>query len=125
MENANLRAQLEGVERILWQHQREIRGLRWLLVNWGGEKEVESGFTVSTEHSLSGERTDSQEGVQAVTRYLHAESSHDRVMARTPPVTALAHDPVMKGDRSRRERVGLKGMDEVLDKLRAAGAKRP
>jgi hypothetical protein len=32
---------------------------------------------------------------------------------------ALSIEQVIEGDRARRERVGLKGMDEVLDKLRA------
>lgn len=237
-EVASLRAQLDGVERVVRRREREIRGLRWLVVNWGGEKKEELGFTAFTEHRPSGETTESQDEVQAAVRYLRAESEsgygtgsasanqsrlshssayssvypaesvsegsgsevgiaqrfgpgpsarasedqaldaipertvigvddaaeseaerrwkkderrasralkrlssstdqsagHEKVVAQPPPATAtaLAHGPVMsieqvmEGDRSRRERVGLKGMDEVLDKLRAAaGAKRP
>jgi hypothetical protein len=32
----------------------------------------------------------------------------------------MSIEQVIESDRARRERVGLKGMDEVLDKLRAA-----
>lgn len=237
-EIASLRAQLEGVERVVRRREREIRGLRWLVVNWGGEKKEELGFTAFTEHRPSGETTEAQDEVQAAVSYLRAESEsgygtgsasanqsrlshssayssvypaesvsegsgsevgitqrfgpgpsarasedqaldaipertvigaddaaeseaerrwkkderrasralkrlssstdqsagHEKVVAQSPPATAtaLSHGPVMsieqvmEGDRSRRERVGLKGMDEVLDKLRAAaGAKRP
>lgn len=85
---------------------------------------MESGFTVSTEHRLSSETIKSQEEVQAVVCTLHAESNHNKALAQTPPATALAPDPVMKGDHSHREHIVLKGMDKVLDKLRAVGAKR-
>lgn len=243
-ENASLRAQLDSVERVVKRREREIRGLRWLVVNWGGEKKEEFGFTAFTERRPSGETTESpatesQEEVQAAVRYLRAESesgygtgsasgsqsrlSHssayssvypaesvsdgsgselgvtqrfgpgpsarasedqaldaipertvvggedaaqteeelrwkkderrasralkrlsastasdipgggsDKVVAQASHANNLAHGPAMSiqqvinGDRTRRERVGLKGMDEVLDKLRAAaGAKRP
>lgn len=235
-EIASLRAQLDNVERVVRRREREIRGLRWLVVNWGGEKKEEFGFAAFTERRPSGEINESQEEVQAAVSYLRAESEsgygsgsasanqsrlshssayssvypaesvsegsgseigitprfgpgpsarasedqaldaipertviggedpaeteaerrwkkderrasralkrlststdqsagHDKVVAQTPPATALAQSPVMSieqvmdGDRSRRERIGLKGMDEVLDKLRAAaGAKRP
>jgi hypothetical protein len=224
------------VERVVRRREREIRGLRWLVVNWGGEKKEEFGFTAFTERRPSGEINESQEEVQAAVRYLRAESEsgygtgsasanqsrlshssayssvypaesvsegsgsevgitqrfgpgpsarasedqaldaipertvigvedaaetdaerrwkkderrasralkrlststdqsagHEKVVTQTPPATTLPHSPVvsieqvMEGDRSRRERVGLKGMDEVLDKLRAAaGARRP
>lgn len=235
----SLRAQLETTERVVRRREREIRGLRWLVVNWGGEKKEEFGFTAFTEHRPSGETTESHEEVQAAVRYLRAESesgygsgsvsgsqsrlSHssayssvypaesvsdgsgsevgitqrfgpgpsarasedqaldaipertvvggedaadaeaerrwkderrasralkrlsastasdpssgglDKVMAQqashantSPNGHAMSIEQVMDGDRARRERVGLKGMDEVLDKLRAAaGAKRP
>jgi len=235
-EVASLRSQLESVERVVRRREREIRGLRWLVVNWGGEKKEEFGFTAFTENRPSGETTESQEEVQAAVQYLRAEtesgygsgsasanqsrlshssayssvypaesvsegsgsevgiaqrfgpgpsarasedqaldaipertvigsedatetdaerrwkkderrasralkrlsastdtsSGHEKVVAQTPPATPLLHGParsieqVIEGDRARRERVGLKGMDEVLDKLRAAaGAKRP
>ena len=237
-EVASLRAQLDTVERVVRRREREIRGLRWLVVNWGGEKKEEFGFTAFTERRPSGETTESQEEVQAAVRYLRAESEsgygsgsasasanqsrlshssayssvypaesvsegsgsevgiaqrfgpgpsarasedqaldaipertvvgsenpaeteaerrwkkderrasralkrlsastdtsggHDKVVAQTPPPTAvlsqgptMSIEQVIQGDRARRERVGLKGMDEVLDKLRAAaGAKR-
>ena len=245
-EIASLRAQLDSVERVVKRREREIRGLRWLVVNWGGEKKEEFGFTAFTERRPSGETTesrvesratDSQEEVQAAVRYLRAESesgygsgsvsasqsrlSHssayssvypaesvsdgsgselgttqrfgpgpsarasedqaldaipertviggedaaqteelrwkkderrasralkrlsastasdvsggsDKVVAQASQAKNLSHGPAMsiqqviEGDRTCRERVGLKGMDEVLDKLRAAaGAKRP
>jgi len=73
-EVASLRAQLEGVERVVRRREREIRGLRWLVVNWGGEKKEELGFTAFTEHRPSGETTESQDEVQAAVRYLRAES---------------------------------------------------
>jgi hypothetical protein len=231
------------VERVVKRREREIRGLRWLVVNWGGEKKEEFGFNAFTERRPSGEcgeTTESQEEVQAAVRYLRAESesgygsgsvsgsqsrlSHssayssvypaesvsdgsgselgiaqrfgpgpsarasedqaldaiperavvggedaaqteadlrwkkderrasralkrlssstasdiagggglDKVVAQPSQASNLSQGPamsieqVMEGDRSRRERIGLKGMDEVLDKLRAAaGAKRP
>ena len=53
-------------------------------------------------------------------------SGLDEVMPQGTPANNLGHgrthsiDQVMQGDRARCERIGLKGMDEVLDKLRAA-----
>jgi hypothetical protein len=239
-EIASLRTQLDTVERVARRREREIRGLRWLVVNWGGEKKEELGFTAFTERRPSGEGeiTESQEEVQEAVRYLRAESEsgygsgsasanqsrlshssayssvypaesvsegsgsevgiaqrfgpgpsarasedqaldaipertvagsedsveteaerrwkkderrasralkrlssstsssdpsggHEKVVVQAPPASTLSHGPTMsieqviQGDRARRERVGLKGMDEVLDKLRAAaGAKR-
>jgi predicted phosphohydrolase len=38
---------------------------------------------------------------------------------------AMSIEQVIEDDRARRERVGLKGMDEVLDKLRAAAGVAP
>lgn len=238
-EIASLRGQLDNVERVVRRREREIRGLRWLVVNWSGEKKEEFGFTAFTERRPSAEITESQEEVQAAVRYLRAESesgygsgsvsgsqsrlSHssayssvypaesisdgsgsevgtaqrfgpgpsarasedqaldaipertviggedsaegeaerrwkeerrasralkrlsasttpdlsggglDKVVAQAlqtnntvPHGPAMSIEQVIEGDRARRERVGLKGMDEVLDKLRAAaGAKRP
>ncbi|KAH9034924.1 hypothetical protein EDB84DRAFT_1561294 [Lactarius hengduanensis] len=238
-EIASLRGQLDNVERVVRRREREIRGLRWLVVNWSGEKKEEFGFTAFTERRPSAETTESQEEVQAAVRYLRAESesgygsgsvsgsqsrlshssayssvypaesisdgsgsevgtaqrfgpgpsaraSEDQALDAIPERTAIGgedsaegeaerrwkeerrasralkrlsastaadlsgggldkvvaqalqtnntvpHGPAMsieqviEGDRARRERVGLKGMDEVLDKLRAAaGAKRP
>ena len=52
-------------------------------------------------------------------------SGRDEVASQGTVTNNLAHgrapsiDQVIEGDRARRERVGLKGMDEVLDKLRA------
>jgi len=238
-EIASLRGQLDTVERVVRRREREIRGLRWLVINWGGEKKEEFGFTAFTERRPSGETTESQEEVQAAVQYLRAESesgygsgsasgsqsrmshssayssvypaesvsdgsgsevgitqrfgpgpsaraSEDQALDAIPERTVVggedavdaeaerrwkderrasralkrlsastaselsgggldkvvaqalqtnntpSHGPAMsieqviEGDRARRERVGLKGMDEVLDKLRAAaGAKRP
>ncbi|KAI9431850.1 hypothetical protein H4582DRAFT_2084304 [Lactarius indigo] len=239
-EIASLRGQLETVERVVRRREHEIRGMRWLVVNWSGEKKEEFGFTAFTEPRPSAETTESQE-VQAAVRYLRAESesgygpgsasgsqsrlSHssayssvypaesvsdgsgsevgiaqrfgpgpsarasedqaldavpertvveaedsteaeaeaerrwkeegrasralkrlsastapdlsggglDKVVAEAlqtnnnpPHGPAMSIEQVIQGDRARRERVGLKGMDEVLDKLRAAaGAKCP
>lgn len=236
-ENADLRAeimslrtQLENADRLARRREREIRGLRWLVINWGGDKK-ELGFSATTERRPGGDTTESQEEVQAAVRYLRAESesgygsgsasgshsrlshssayssvypaesvsdgsgseaciaqrfgpgpsaraseehaldaiperavvgsedtadeeerrrkrderrasralkrlssstmsdSHggglDEVVPQGTVTTNLAHgrtmsiEQVMESDRARRERVGLKGMDEVLDKLRA------
>lgn len=52
-------------------------------------------------------------------------SGTDEVVSQTILTNNLAHgrtmsiEQVIEHDRARRERVGLKGMDEVLDKLRA------
>ena len=62
------------MDRVVKRREREIRGLRWLVVNWGGEKKEEFGFTAFTERRPSGEITESQEEVQAAVRYLRAES---------------------------------------------------
>jgi hypothetical protein len=49
----------------------------------------------------------------------------DEVVPQGTATTNLAHgrtmsiEQVIESDRARRERIGLKGMDEVLDKLRA------
>ena len=231
-ENASLREQLENADRQARRREQEIRGLRWLVINWGGDKKDTLGFTTTTERRPSGDNAESQEEVQAAVRYLRAESesgygsgsasaSHSRLShsstyssvypaesvsdgsnsevgiaqrfgpgpsARASEDNALdaipertvaggedtaaaeaerrqkrderrasralkrfsasttsdttgsgldevvsqgmltnnpAHgrtqsiDQVIEGDRARRERVGLKGMDEVLDKLRA------
>ncbi len=224
------------MERVVRRREREIRGLRWLVINWGGEKKEDLGSTASAEHRPSGEIAESQGEVQAAVRYLRAESepgcgsssvsgsrmSHssayssvypaesvsdgsgsevgitqrfgpgpsarasedqsldaipertvvggedaveteeerrrkqderrasralkrlsaptvsdppssglDEPMAQAPQTNNLAQghamsiEQVIEDDRVRRERVGLRGMDEVLDKLRAAaGAKR-
>jgi len=54
-----------------------------------------------------------------------AGSSLDDVVSQGMATNNLTHgrapsiDQVIDGDRARRERIGLKGMDEVLDKLRA------
>ena len=210
--------------------------MRWLVINWNGDKKETLGFTATTEPRPCGDATESQEEVQAAVRYLRAESesgygsgsvsgshsrmshssayssvypaesisdgsgselsiapripfgpgpsarasedqaldaipertvvggedaaaeaaeaerrrkkderrasralkrlsastmseSHgsglDEVVSQTILTNGLAHgramsiEQVIEGDRSRRERVGLKGMDEVLDKLRA------
>jgi len=240
-EIASLRAQLENADRLARRREREIRGLRWLVINWGEtDKKDTLGFAATTERRPSGDAntTESQEEVQAAVRYLRAESesgygsgstsgshkrmslssayssvypaesvsdgsgseagiaqrslfglgpsaraSEDQALDAIPERTALgdedaqtttaerrrkqderderlasralrrlsasmtsdssgsgldevvsqgmvqnnlAHgramsiEQVIEGDRARRERVGLKGMDEVLDKLRAA-----
>jgi len=241
-EIASLRAQLDNADRLARRREREIRGLRWLVINWGGEKKETLGFaTTTTERHPSEDTTESQEEVQAAVRYLRAESesgygsgssasgSHSRVshssayssvypaesvsdgsgsevgVAQRIPygpgpsarasedqaldaipersavgdedtaaaeaerrrkkeerrasralkrlsasamsdstgsgvdevvtqavlTTNLAHgramsiEQVIEGDRVRRERVGLKGMDEVLDKLRAVAGVDP
>lgn len=233
-EVASLRAQLENAERLARRREQEIRGLRWLVINWGGDKKDTVGFTSTSERRPSGDNVESQEEVQAAVRYLRAESesgygsgsasashsrlSHsstyssvypaesvsdgsnsevgsalrfgpgpsarasedhaldaipertvaggedtaaaeaerrqkrderrasralkrlssstisdattgsglDEVVTQGMLTTNVAHgrtmsiDQVIEGDRARRERIGLKGMDEVLDKLRAA-----
>lgn len=240
-EIASLRAQLDNADRLARRREREIRGLRWLVINWGGEKKETLGFaTTTTERHPSEDTTESQEEVQAAVRYLRAESesgygsgsasgshsrmSHssayssvypaesvsdgsgsevgiaqripygpgpsarasedqaldaipersavgdedtaaaeaerrrkkeerrasrvlkrlsasamsdstgsglDEVVPQAILTTNLAHgramsiEQVIEGDRARRERVGLKGMDEVLDKLRAVAGVDP
>jgi hypothetical protein len=232
-EIASLRGQLENADRLARRREQEIRGLRWLVINWGGDKKDTLGFTSTTERRPSGDNAESQEEVQAAVRYLRAESesgygsgsasashsrlshsstyssvypaesvsdgsnsevgtalrfgpgpsaraSEDHALDAIPERTVagsedtaaaeaerrqkrderrasralkrlssstisdavtgsgldevvsqgmltnnLAHgrtmsiDQVIDGDRARRERIGLKGMDEVLDKLRA------
>ena len=229
-----MREQLENADRLARRREQEIRGLRWLVINWGGDKKDTLGFTTTTttERRPSGDNAESQEEVQAAVRYLRAESesgygsgsasashsrmSHsstyssvypaesvsdgsssevgiaqrfgpgpsarasedhaldaiperavagsedtaaaeaerrrkrderrasralkrlssstisdatggglDEVVPQVTPTDNLSHgrtlsiDQVIEGDRARRERIGLKGMDEVLDKLRA------
>jgi hypothetical protein len=228
-----MREQLENADRLARRREQEIRGLRWLVINWGGDKKDTLGFTSTTERRPSGDNAESQEEVQAAVRYLRAESesgygsgsasashsrlshsstyssvypaesvsdgsnsevgtaqrfgpgpsaraSEDHALDAIPERTVMggedtaaaeaerrrkrderrasralkrlssstisdaatgsgldevvsqgmltnnvAHgrtmsiDQVMEGDRARRERIGLKGMDEVLDKLRA------
>jgi hypothetical protein len=234
----SLRAQLENADRLARRREREIRGLRWLVINWGGDKKDTLGVTVTTERRPSGDTTESQEEVQAAVRYLRAESesgygsgsasgshsrmshssayssvypaesvsdgsgseagiaqrfgpgpsaraSEDHALDAIPERTAVGGDDpaaaeaerrrkrdercasralkrlssstmsdshgsgldevvsqgmttnnlthgrtmsieqVMESDRARRERVGLKGMDEVLDKLRAVAGVDP
>jgi hypothetical protein len=234
----SLRAQLENADRLARRREREIRGLRWLVINWGGDKKDTLGFTATTEPRPSGDTTESQEEVQAAVRYLRAESesgygsgsasgshsrmshssayssvypaesvsdgsgseagiaqrfgpgpsaraSEDHALDAIPERTAVGGDDpaaaeaehrrkrdercasralkrlssstmsdshgsgldevvsqgmatnnlthgrtmsieqVMESDRARRERVGLKGMDEVLDKLRAVAGVDP
>jgi hypothetical protein len=233
-EIANLRAQVENADRLARRREREIRGLRWLVINWNGDKKETFGFTATAEPRPTGDTTESQEEVQAAVRYLRAESesgygsgsasashsrmshsstyssvypaesvsdgsgsevgmapripfglgpsaraSEDQALDAIPERTvvggedaaaeeaaeaerrrkkderrasralkrlsastmseshgsgvdeavpqtiltahnrALSIEQVIEGDRARRERVGLKGMDEVLDKLRA------
>jgi hypothetical protein len=235
-EIASLREQLENADRLARRREQEIRGLRWLVINWGGDKKDTLGFTAATETTTterrpSGDNAGPQEEVQAAVRYLRAESesgygsgsasashsrmshsstyssvypaesvsdgsssevgiaqrfgpgpsaraSEDHALDAIPERTVvggedtaaaeaqrrrkrderrasralkrlsasdatgsgldevvsqgmltdnhnLAHgrtlriDQVIDGDRARRERIGLKGMDEVLDKLRA------
>jgi hypothetical protein len=231
-EMASLREQLENADRLARRREQEIRGLRWLVINWGGDKKDTLGFTTTTttERRPSGDNAEPQEEVQAAVRYLRAESesgygsgsasasysrmSHsstyssvypaesvsdgsssevgiaqrfgpgpsarasedhaldaipertvagsedtaaaeaerrrkrderrasralkrlssstisdatgaDEVVPQVTPTDNLGHgrtlsiDQVIEGDRARRERIGLKGMDEVLDKLRA------
>jgi hypothetical protein len=232
-EIASLREQLENADRLARRREQEIRGLRWLVINWGGDKKDTLNFTTTTERRPSGDNAEPQEEVQAAVRYLRAESesgygsgsasathsrmSHsstyssvypaesvsdgsnsevgiaqrsgpgrsarasedhaldaiperavvggeetavaeaerrqkrderrasralkrlsssaisdatgsglDEAVSQGAPTDNLGHgrtlsiDQVMEGDRARRERIGLKGMDEVLDKLRAA-----
>jgi hypothetical protein len=73
-EIASLRAQLENADRLARRREREIRGLRWLVINWGGDKKENFGITATTEPRPSGDTTESQEEVQAAVRYLRAES---------------------------------------------------
>lgn len=240
-EIASLRAQLDNADRLARRREREIRGLRWLVINWGGDKKETLGFaTTTTERRPSGDMAESQEEVQAAVRYLRAESesgygsgsasgthsrmSHssayssvypaesvsegsgselgmaqripygpgpsarasedqaldaipersavgdedpaaaeedrrrkkeerrasralkrlsasamsdstgsglDEVVSQAIVTNTLSHgramsiEQVMEGDRARRQRVGLKGMDEVLDKLRAVAGVDP
>jgi len=237
-EIASLREQLENADRLARRREREIRGLRWLVINWGGDKKDSLGFTATTERRPSGDLTESREEVQAAVRYLRAESesgygsgsasgshvrmshssayssvypaesvsdgsgsevgtaqrfgpgpsaraSEDHALDAIPERTVvggedtavdeaerrrkrderrasralkrlsastmsdstgsgldeavsqgmhannLAHsrtmsiEQVMEGDRARRERIGLKGMDEVLDKLRTVAGVDP
>jgi hypothetical protein len=70
----SLRAQLDNADRLARRREREIRGLRWLVINWGGDKKDTLGFTATTERRPSGDTTESQEEVQAAVRYLRAES---------------------------------------------------
>ncbi len=69
----SLREQLENADRLARRREREIRGLRWLLINWGDKKDT-LGLTATTERRPSGDATESQEEVQAAVRYLRAES---------------------------------------------------
>ncbi|KAI9513458.1 hypothetical protein F5148DRAFT_1155835 [Russula earlei] len=69
----SLRAQLENADRLARRREREIRGLRWLVINWGGDKK-EIDFAATTERRPSGDAAESQEEVQAAVRYLRAES---------------------------------------------------
>jgi hypothetical protein len=73
-EIASLRAQLDNTDRLARRREREIRGLRWLVINWNGDKKETFGFATSTEPRPSGDTTESQEEVQAAVRYLRAES---------------------------------------------------
>ena len=73
-EVASLRAQLESADRLVRRREREIRGLRWLFINWGGDKKDTLGFATTTERRPSGDTAESQEEVQAAVRYLRAES---------------------------------------------------
>ncbi|KAI0246105.1 hypothetical protein BJV78DRAFT_1286720 [Lactifluus subvellereus] len=73
-EIASLRAQLETADRLARRREREIRGLRWLVINWGGDKKETLGFATTTEPRPSGDTAESQEEVQAAVRYLRAES---------------------------------------------------
>lgn len=58
-------------------------------------------------------------------------SGLDEVVSQAIVTNTLSHgramsiEQVMEGDRARRQRVGLKGMDEVLDKLRAVAGVDP
>lgn len=70
----SLRAQLETSDRLARRREREIRGLRWLVINWGGDKKETFGLPATTERRPSGDATESQEEVQAAVRYLRAES---------------------------------------------------
>lgn len=73
-EIASLREQLDNADRLARRREQEIRGLRWLVINWGGDKKDTLGFTSTTERRPSGDNTESQEEVQAAVRYLRAES---------------------------------------------------
>jgi hypothetical protein len=72
-EIASLRTQLEAADRLVRRREREIRGLRWLFINWGDKKDT-FGFSATTERRPSGDTAESQEEVQAAVRYLRAES---------------------------------------------------
>lgn len=72
-EIASLREQLENADRLARRREQEIRGLRWLVINWGGDKK-DLGFTTTTERRPSGDNAEPQEEVQAAVRYLRAES---------------------------------------------------
>ncbi|KAI0267412.1 hypothetical protein BC834DRAFT_76937 [Gloeopeniophorella convolvens] len=73
-ELSSLRSQLENAERLSRRREREIRGLRWLVVNWGGEKKEASGLAAFPERRPSGDNGEAQEEVQEAVRYLRAES---------------------------------------------------
>jgi hypothetical protein len=72
-EIASLREQLENADRLARRREQEIRGLRWLVINWGGDKK-DLGFTTTTERRPSGDNAEPQEEVQAAVSYLRAES---------------------------------------------------
>jgi hypothetical protein len=69
----SLRAQLETADRLVRRREREIRGLRWLFINWGGDKKDTFGFATTMERRPN-DAAESQEEVQAAVRYLRAES---------------------------------------------------
>jgi hypothetical protein len=73
-ELASVREQLENADRLARRREQEIRGLRWLVINWGGDKKDTLGFTTTTEQRPSGDNAEPQEEVQAAVRYLRAES---------------------------------------------------
>jgi len=235
-ENAGLRSEIASLREQARRREQEIHGLRWPVINGGGDKKDTLGFTTTTERCPSGDNAESREEVQPVVRYLcansesgygsgsasasHSRLSHsstyssvypaesvsdgsnsevgiaqrfgpgpsarasednaldsipkrtvaggedtaaaeaerrqkrdkwrasralkrlsasmtsdatgsglDEVVSQGGLANNLAHgrkqsqsiDQVIEGDRTRCERVGLKGMDKVLDKLRAAG----
>jgi hypothetical protein len=55
---------------LLRRREREISGLRWLFINWGGDKKDMSGFATTME-CRPNDAAESQEEVQAA---VHAES---------------------------------------------------
>ncbi|KAI0052362.1 hypothetical protein FA95DRAFT_1602014 [Auriscalpium vulgare] len=134
-ENAALRAQVEQLEKAAKRREREIRGLRWLVVNWGDKGA--GAFSAIAEQTArakderdkgklrhSGE-ADEDEGddVQEAVRYLRAESESgygsaasmlSSAVSRSSAYSSLyAADSVSDGSGSERGGAGRSRADSI------------